>query len=291
MTLTSLKQLFVELIGKSLHVPDVSREHDSALAYREEIVGHMVPTVAGWRVDEPSTPGHSKIGGLPDLPADVAWPSDAKGRPRLSFLLQINLAEIAGVEHDNPLPRTGMLYLFALCDKNAAQSYSMDSRNTRVVFVPEPGPLAPRNYPEGLPKQGRLDETVLHFGPSLYFEERVEPTEDDEPNVFDDDGEPVGKRPYYRAKRFDNRVESELEVLLRQHGSHTPELTLVKQPWFFQDEAVMQFDPDQEIELLSVHGEHVSPHYYGCVFHIVISRAALTRGALDQAFVIFEAGT
>lgn len=256
-----------------------------------EMARSMVPAVAGWAVDTPPCPGHSKIGGRPDLPESVAWPRDAKGRARLSFLLQIDMGELTRIEQDSPLPHTGMLYLFALCDKSSAQSYIMDSSNTAVIFIPTPGALQPRDYPESLPPKARLDESRLRFGPSIYLEERVEPAAGDEPNLCDEDGGPTGNRAHYRAKRFDHALEVQFSELLEQCGSHWPDFKLVKQPWFFRDEARMQFDPDVQIELLSFAGAEVSLQYRGCVFHLVIDKSALARGALDQATVIFESGT
>jgi uncharacterized protein YwqG len=55
--------------------------------------------------------GQSKIGGLPDLPPSIPWPSDAASQKSLCFILQINLAELP-VTTANPLPTQGMLYLF-----------------------------------------------------------------------------------------------------------------------------------------------------------------------------------
>ena len=55
--------------------------------------------------------GHSRLGGLPDLPPDRAWPTH-KGK-KIPFVAQINLADIpAGA--DSGLPRRGHLYAFAL---------------------------------------------------------------------------------------------------------------------------------------------------------------------------------
>jgi Domain of unknown function (DUF1963) len=74
------------------------------------------PTGTNWRL------GGSRIGGLPDLPEDVDW---ARLRPEtfsfikeplvhtpMSFLMQINLAEIAPFDVAHLLPRTGILTFF-----------------------------------------------------------------------------------------------------------------------------------------------------------------------------------
>ncbi len=65
-------------------------------------------TISRSEVEIPA--GTSKTGGSPDLPPAIAWP-EWKGRP-LSFVAQLNLAEV--VPHAPPqiLPTTGILYFF-----------------------------------------------------------------------------------------------------------------------------------------------------------------------------------
>jgi hypothetical protein len=64
--------------------------------------------------------GQSRIGGVPDLPASIAWPQAERWHQYLCFLLQINLAELP-VFPDNPFPDRGMLYLFAAEDREPEQ--------------------------------------------------------------------------------------------------------------------------------------------------------------------------
>ena len=54
--------------------------------------------------------GSSKMGGSPDLPLGIAWPS-RDGRP-LDFLLQLDLAEAPRKWGGDDLPETGWLYFF-----------------------------------------------------------------------------------------------------------------------------------------------------------------------------------
>jgi uncharacterized protein YwqG len=54
--------------------------------------------------------GQSKIGGLPDLPTNMNW-FTAESIP-MSFIAQINLAELHHLDLENKLPATGMLYFF-----------------------------------------------------------------------------------------------------------------------------------------------------------------------------------
>ncbi|MBU0678778.1 MAG: DUF1963 domain-containing protein, partial [Verrucomicrobia bacterium] len=77
--------------------------------------------------------GKTRLGGCPDLPATLAWPSDRyikawkkeipdrKRYPytirRYKFVAQINLAEIASCDCMSLLPNTGMLYFFTDVDE------------------------------------------------------------------------------------------------------------------------------------------------------------------------------
>lgn len=62
-------------------------------------------------VDEVDIPiGHSKFGGLPDLPAHFSFPKYHNGY--LSFLAQLNLREASPFDKENLLPKTGILYFF-----------------------------------------------------------------------------------------------------------------------------------------------------------------------------------
>ncbi|WP_422510215.1 YwqG family protein [Stenotrophomonas sp. GZD-301] len=54
--------------------------------------------------------GASRIGGGPDVPADFQWPTH-NGRP-LDFMLQINLADLQGLQSGLDLPTQGLLSFF-----------------------------------------------------------------------------------------------------------------------------------------------------------------------------------
>src|SRR5258708_1846700 len=54
--------------------------------------------------------GVLKIGGHPDLPPNLTWPT-FKGRPQ-SFLVQIPLAAVYAYADSNLLPAQGMLWFF-----------------------------------------------------------------------------------------------------------------------------------------------------------------------------------
>lgn len=86
-------------------------------------------------VNEAELPvGRSKFGGHPDLPPGLEWP-ERRGE-RLAFLAQINLAELADLNHCGDLPDAGMLYFF--WDADACPGvYSSDSRDAGAVLFYE----------------------------------------------------------------------------------------------------------------------------------------------------------
>jgi len=69
------------------------------------------PRVGFSRRAETDAPiGASRIGGGPDVPAGFEWPNH-KGRA-LDFLLQINLADVQGLQCGLDLPAQGVLSFF-----------------------------------------------------------------------------------------------------------------------------------------------------------------------------------
>ncbi|MGA6539353.1 YwqG family protein [Stenotrophomonas sp. NPDC101269] len=69
------------------------------------------PRVGFSRTADADAPvGASRIGGGPDVPADFQWPM-RNGRP-LDFLLQINLADLQGLQSGLDLPAQGLLSFF-----------------------------------------------------------------------------------------------------------------------------------------------------------------------------------
>lgn len=76
-------------------------------------------------------PCGSRIGGDPDLPPEMEWPTTRDGIP-MTFLVQLNLREVAVHDESSRLPTGGMLYFFVGIDEPA---YHIEHR---VLFVPEP---------------------------------------------------------------------------------------------------------------------------------------------------------
>ncbi len=101
---------------------------------------------------QPGVPvlGRSRIGGTPDLPADLAWP-EHDGLPML-FLAQIELGGVQRALPGNPLPEGGHLWFFY----SQAQPWGFDPKDAGAcrVFHRGPGtPLVPAAPPDGLPTE------------------------------------------------------------------------------------------------------------------------------------------
>jgi uncharacterized protein YwqG len=100
--------------------------------------------------DDEITVGTSKFGGLPDAPANFAWP-EWDDQP-LAFLGQINLAEIAGISINAPLPSSGLLSFFYDAEQSTWGSDPDEKGSWRVYwFAPQTlqrtlSPIPPPDY-------------------------------------------------------------------------------------------------------------------------------------------------
>jgi len=106
-------------------------------------------------------PGISKIGGIPDLPAAITWPNDLYENP-LSFIAQLDFAEVKPFDTYNVLPETG--YLFVFYDPYQEMGgYSLDEKPLfRVLYFDGPGEALIRTpFPEGLEDFGKYKPCSL----------------------------------------------------------------------------------------------------------------------------------
>ena len=112
-------------------------------------------------------PNASKIGGKPLLPANFAWPvytdqEDGMMRP-LSFLCQINLAEVKPYDSDNLLPDTGILSFFYESVAFRWGFDPLDAGGARVFYFADTTNFVPTECPSDLEEGYRVPEMAVCF--------------------------------------------------------------------------------------------------------------------------------
>ena len=112
--------------------------------------------------------GTSRLGGWPDLPAVLSWPT--WNQVPMAFLAQINLAEVAPYDREYQLPPQGWLYFFcraegALRGQEFAGLPDLDYTppgSWRVLFFDgSAANLHPYPFPDGLPQAAFLAPCTL----------------------------------------------------------------------------------------------------------------------------------
>lgn len=93
------------MLSHYIQAGDLAQYHDALLSVVTPAI-HLTPYVV--ETDIPI--GSTKLGGLPDLPPDVAWP--VVDGILLEFVGQFRLADLAPYDIQGDLPKTGMLYFF-----------------------------------------------------------------------------------------------------------------------------------------------------------------------------------
>jgi len=111
--------------------------------------------------------GSSKLGGSPDLPTGIPWPT-WHGRP-LDFLLQLDLSEIPRNLKDDLLPGRGWLYFFYDIESNPWGFDVSDRGSSRVLFF-EGGrkALGRRARPDSA--DAKLESCNLSFFEGIYLD-------------------------------------------------------------------------------------------------------------------------
>jgi uncharacterized protein YwqG len=139
-------------------------------------------------VDEDAiSAGSSKMGGRPDLPADYQWPeTTVTERTRksifslkktkektvtrhLSFIAQINLAEIREYDPDSLLPEHGILYFFYFTMQDNIYDFQEEELFKVLYCDDDLCPLQRLDYPADLDKHSRYTACRIHFGQQISF--------------------------------------------------------------------------------------------------------------------------
>ncbi|MEZ5993549.1 MAG: YwqG family protein [Planctomycetota bacterium] len=119
------------------------------------------------RVDDDDIPvGATQFGGNPDLPVGVEWPSlsaELGGKP-LSFIAQLDLAEIAAVAPSLPVPKTGHLSFFYDADGWLGNASADDTSTWRVLHLPQGANL--RRIKDEVERENGLHPCLVEISPS-----------------------------------------------------------------------------------------------------------------------------
>ncbi|MGI1659462.1 MAG: YwqG family protein [Desulfitobacterium sp.] len=112
--------------------------------------------------DEQIQIGESKMGGVPDLPAEVSWPM-WRGIP-LAFICQINLNEFRPFDEEKLLPSEGMLYFFYEANEQPWGFDPLDKGSTRVIYYSgDTSALFRVTLPDNLPAESRFGACKISF--------------------------------------------------------------------------------------------------------------------------------
>jgi uncharacterized protein YwqG len=103
--------------------------------------------------------GASKLGGDPDLPGNVSWPLRA-GREPLTFLAQVNLAELSKCGSGLPLPDDGLLSFFYDAETQPWGFDPADVSGTQVLYIDGGATVERRRHPKGRPSNVRTVQLV-----------------------------------------------------------------------------------------------------------------------------------
>lgn len=105
--------------------------------------------------------GRSKLGGLPDLPEDVEWPS-LNGRP-FAFIGQINLTDIKFSVKDNLLQQRGILYFFFSTSQSDYQLQSLEDLHKTIFYKGDLSDLKTIDYPLNYDEKAKFRASKVDF--------------------------------------------------------------------------------------------------------------------------------
>lgn len=106
--------------------------------------------------------GQSKLGGRPDLPAAVSWPT--KENEPLAFIGQIALSEAHPYDVQGQMPDAGLLSFFYDAKQETYGTEPADRAGFAVLYTPaEAGQLVRLPFPAALPTAARYTACALQF--------------------------------------------------------------------------------------------------------------------------------
>lgn len=111
--------------------------------------------------------GFSKLGGLPNLPAGMEWPS-WEWQP-LAFIAQLDLAEVAAPHGLTDMPQSGRLYFFYDQKQSALGFSPKHAGGWRVLYSEEAPSPTPVPAPPGLEQDTLFEQKFLQAVPMPSF--------------------------------------------------------------------------------------------------------------------------
>ena len=170
----------------------------------------------------------SKIGGKPAVPEGFVWPY-YEGTP-LSFMAQINLKDVANLDKDNLLPKSGVLSFFYELDSMKWGYDPKDKGSARVFYFPDEAALTAAEFPDELEDYAQIPEYSVKFKAHISLPESIDNEYDDDDYdecceelgyEYDDDGERTKLLGYPDV--IQNPMEEECETVSRGYSQGNPE--------------------------------------------------------------------
>jgi uncharacterized protein YwqG len=125
----------------------------------------LVSQAAG---SQPLKAAVSRLGGLPDLPQEIAWPL-LNGVPQ-SFIAQIRLEEIKPFISNADIPSSGMLYFFYDAHQETYGEKPADRGGWQVIYYAgDAGRLVQCSAPSGLPADASFQTCSVSFLSEITF--------------------------------------------------------------------------------------------------------------------------
>jgi uncharacterized protein YwqG len=239
--------------------------------FADQIIASIKPAIHISKVDsQESVIGASRIGGLPDVPTDFQWVL-SQDLP-LSFLAQINCADLQGLASAKNLPNSGILYFFYDAIEQPWGFDPSDRGGSAIIYHPSTENLIPSVLPEGadidndwlFPSSAIQFREVLSLPSydSLPFEQLAIPEDsvDDYVNLIADVNELMAaNEPIHQMLGYSSNIQGDmqLECQLTSHEINCGDPSGYNDPIAKDLEAgaadwllLLQLDSDDDVEMM-----------------------------------------
>lgn len=251
-------------------ISELIHKHNLGM-FAELIESAIKPAIHISKVDsQESLVGASRIGGLPDVPADFQWPK--WNEQPLSFLAQISCHDIQNFAATKNFPDSGMLYFFYDAIEQPWGFDPTDRGGSAIIYHPSTENLIPFSLPEGaeidndwlFPSYPIEFREVLSLPSydSLPFEQLAIPEDsvDDYINFIEDVKElMVVNEPMHQMFGYSSNIQGDmqLECQLTFHGIDCGYASGYNDPLAKDLEAgasdwslLLQLDSDDDLEMM-----------------------------------------